>query len=368
MKVKMSRSLPNDETWEISCILVDWYNNHKRDLPWRETRDPYIIWISEIILQQTRVAQGMDYFYRFVERFPNVASLAGAEEDEVLKYWQGLGYYSRARNLHSAAKEIIKRFGGEFPFKYTDVLSLKGIGEYTAAAIVSSAWNQPYAVVDGNVFRVLSRLFAMDIPIDSTQGKKEFSKLAEEVMNPSEARIHNQAIMEFGALQCVPQNPDCVNCPLVNKCMAYASGDVQRFPVKQNKTKTRDRFFHYFHIIYKDITWLHRREGKDIWTGLYEFPLIETTNPMDFSDLQQTDEFKKLFEGVGELSISIEKPKEKHILSHQVIYATFYRVEIEKINKELQSYLLVFSHNIDQYAVPRLIHIYLEKLQGNLAM
>ncbi len=356
-----------EDSWEISCILVNWYNKYKRELPWRQTEDPYIIWISEIILQQTRVAQGMDYFNRFIERFPDVKSLASATEDEVLKYWQGLGYYSRARNLHAAAQEVITRFGGKFPTTYADVLSLKGIGEYTAAAIVSSAWNSPYAVVDGNVYRVLSRLFAIETPIDSTKGKKEFAQLAGVLMNPSEARLHNQAIMEFGALQCVPQNPDCANCPLNYKCMAYAKGNVQGFPQKQNKIKSRDRYFHYFHIIYKDTTWIYRRKGKDIWAGLYEFPLIETATPMDFTNLQKTEAFHNLFDGVGELSISVEMPKEKHVLSHQVLYAIFYRVEIQNISQGLHSYLPVLSKDIDQYAVPRLIHIYLEKMQGNLA-
>lgn len=351
---------------EISRRLIDWYLEHKRELPWRETRDPYIIWISEIILQQTRVAQGMDYFLRFVRRFPDVSSLASAEEDEVLKYWQGLGYYSRARNLHAAAKTIEEQYAGRFPESYKEVLSLKGIGEYTAAAIVSAAWNAPYPVVDGNVFRVLSRLFAEDTPIDSVKGKKEFTRLAGLLMDPSEARLYNQAIMEFGALQCTPKNPDCRQCVLAEKCLAYASGQVQSYPVKQNKTKTRDRYFHYFHILYGDKTWLHRRRGKDIWTGLYEFPLIETEGPADFAQLQQSEAFRSLFAQAGELQISIEKPKEKHILSHQVLYITFYRVEIEKLPDVLQKYLPVPAEEVEKYAVPRIIHIYLEKLQGKL--
>lgn len=194
----------------------------------------------------------MDYFLRFTERFPDVASLASAEEDEVLKYWQGLGYYSRARNLHAAAKDIMERFGGIFPERYEDVISLKGIGEYTAAAIVSFVWNQPYPVVDGNVFRVLSRLFAVDTPIDTPKGKKAFTELAGLVMDPRYAGQHNQAIMELGALQCVPQNPDCEACPLKGHCAAYGAGDVQIYPVKQKKTRTRDRYFHYLYIIYKE--------------------------------------------------------------------------------------------------------------------
>jgi len=352
--------------WDISKKLINWYLKNKRELPWRETRDPYVIWISEIILQQTRVAQGLDYFLRFIERFPNVHALAEAEEDEVLKYWQGLGYYSRARNLHAAAKMIETKFNGQFPSQYQDVLSLKGVGEYTAAAIVSSAWDQTYPVVDGNVFRVLARFFAWDIPIDTSKGKKEFTNLARELMDPSEARLHNQAIMEFGALYCVPQNPDCPRCIFADKCLSYATGKVQSYPVKSHKTKTRDRYFHYFHIIYNGYTWLHRREGKDIWTGLYEFPLIETDKPMDFVALQQTEAFRALLEGMENVAVQIDQPKEKHILSHQILYITFYRIVVNKRPDTLSGYLPVLVQDVDKYAVPRIIHIYLEKMQGKL--
>lgn len=351
---------------ETSRALLVWYNEHKRDLPWRQTKDPYMIWISEIILQQTRVAQGLEYFLRFTRRFPDVASLAAAEEDEVLKYWQGLGYYSRARNLHAAAKSIMERYGGVFPREYKEVLSLKGVGEYTAAAIVSFVWNQPYPVVDGNVFRVLSRLYALETPIDSTKGKKEFVALAGLLIDPAHAGLHNQAIMELGALQCIPQNPDCENCPLVTQCMGYASGRVQSFPVKQSKTKTRNRYFHYLYIIYKDQTWLHRRSGKDIWTGLYEFPLIETEGAMDFSQLQETPAFRRLLTGAGRLDISVGLSGVKHVLSHQVLYANFYKIEIEKENEALKAYLAIPRKEMEKYAVPRLVHIYLENLIGNL--
>ena len=358
------RQIEND--LKVSRALIAWYNEYKRDLPWRNTNDPYIIWISEIILQQTRVVQGLEYFRRFVNRFPDVESLAVADEDEVLKYWQGLGYYSRARNLRMAACDIMDRFNGIFPDKYEDVISLKGIGEYTAAAIVSFAWSQPYPVVDGNVFRVLSRLYALEIPIDTTKGKKTFTDLAGLLMDNSKAGLHNQAIMELGALQCIPQNPDCNKCPLVDKCMAFAENKVDSYPVKQSKTKIRDRFFHYFYIIYKGKTWLHRREGKDIWTGLYEFPLIETGHIIDFGELQQTDAFQYLFKDAGKLNISVKLKNVKHVLSHQIIYATFYKVEVESETEALQRYLHISCEDIDKYAVPRLVHIYLEKFGRNL--
>lgn len=354
--------LQKENELEVSRILIIWYNVNKRDLPWRETVDPYIIWISEIILQQTRVAQGMEYFLRFTGRFPDVASLATAEEGEVLKYWQGLGYYSRARNLHAAARTIVEHLGGEFPKNYKEILSLKGIGEYTAAAILSFVWNLPYPVVDGNVYRVLSRLFAIDTPIDSTKGKKQFAELAGLLMDTLQAGLHNQAIMEFGALQCVPQHPDCANCPLHYKCMAYASKSVQSYPVKQHKVKTRNRYLNYFHIIHNGNTWISRRGEKDIWEGLYEFPLIETERPMDFAELQETELFHGLFDGAGRLDIAVELSDVKHVLSHQILYATFYQVKIEKITKGLESYLSIICGDVDKYAIPRLLHIYLEKL------
>lgn len=359
--------LQTENELETSRKLVAWYKKNKRPLPWRESSDPYVIWISEIILQQTRVVQGMDYFLRFTERFPDVASLAAASEDEVLKYWQGLGYYSRARNLHAAAGSIMEKFGGVFPDRHADILSLKGVGEYTAAAIVSFVWNQPYPVVDGNVYRVLSRLYAVDTPIDTGKGKKQFAELAGILMDASHAGTHNQAVMELGALQCVPQNPDCEACPLKEGCMAYASGRVQFYPVKQNKTKTRNRYFHYFHILYKGKTWLSRRGGKDIWEGLYEFPLIETDQPADFAVLQQTEAFRRLFDGVGRVDVSVDLKDVKHVLSHQVLYATFYKVEIEATTEVFDTYLQVACADLEQYAVPRLIHIYLEKLNGNLS-
>ena len=352
----------DEKSLEISNLLIKWYKKNKRNLPWRESSDPYVIWVSEIILQQTRVAQGLDYFLRFVNRFPDVLSLARADEDEVLKYWQGLGYYSRARNLHFAAKTICDLYGGVFPSSYHEVLSLKGVGEYTAAAIVSFAWNQPYSVVDGNVYRVLSRLYALETPIDTTQGKKQFAELAAMILDVQQPGLHNQAIMELGALQCIPQNPDCLQCPVAVKCMAFATNRVMSFPVKSKKTKTRNRYFHYFYIIYNGQTWLHRRSGKDIWEGLYEFPLIETESAMDFTDISETEEFKRLFSDVGHVQLSVGLANVKHVLSHQVLYATFYKVEIEQPGQALAEYIPVKLDALGDYAVPRLVHLFLERL------
>ncbi|MDD2436939.1 MAG: A/G-specific adenine glycosylase [Massilibacteroides sp.] len=351
----------------ISEKLRKWYRANKRDLPWRESSDPYIIWISEIMLQQTRVAQGYDYFLRFTARFPDVKALAEASEDEVLKCWEGLGYYSRARNLHAAAKHVFYDLGGVFPDTYEKILSLKGVGEYTAAAIVSIVWNQPYAVVDGNVYRVLSRLFALEVPIDTGMGKKIFYTLAAEVMDCNYAGEHNQAIMEFGALCCLPRNPDCFLCIFSDICQAYTLGKVSFFPHKQGKTKTRYRYFYYFHVQNEDQTFLHKRIAGDIWQGLYELPLIETAEPADFSELQETEAFKKMFEDCGKTDISLELSGIKHVLSHQILYVTFYRINIKNTGRGLERYKQIPSENLKEYAFPRLLQIYWEKAGGKLS-
>lgn len=349
----------NDNSY--SKILVSWYEKHRRDLPWRHSSDPYVIWISEVILQQTRVAQGLAYFNRFMARFPNVCLLAQASEDEVLKYWEGLGYYSRARNLHEAARTVCEKHGGVFPRTYAGVRALKGIGDYTAAAIVSFSYGLPYPVLDGNVFRVLSRLFAVAMPIDSTEGKKTFRRLAEMLLDESNPGLHNQAIMELGALQCVPRQPDCPQCPLIYKCMAYAEGAVSAYPVKQAKAKSRPRYFHFFHILWGEYTYLQRREAKDIWQGLYQFPLVETDGPADFTDLQQAEDFRCLFQRCGRLEISVRRQNVRHVLSHQVIYATFYSVRVEQEGEGLRSYLRVPAADLPGYAFPRLLQNYLQE-------
>jgi A/G-specific adenine glycosylase len=346
-----------------SQILQDWYAANKRDLPWRGTKDPYLIWISEIILQQTRVVQGMDYYNRFVRRFPDIQHLAEAEQVEVLKFWQGLGYYSRARNLHEAAQTIYWHLNGVFPNRYDELLALKGIGEYTAAAIVSLAWNQPYPVVDGNVYRVLGRLFAIETPVDTAKGQKEYREVATLLMPPEKAGLHNQAIMEFGALQCVPHHPDCVSCPFSATCAGYASGNVHQYPVKQNKTKTRDRYLNYFFILLGRDTYINRRTGKDIWEGLYELPLIETKTPMDITDLQNEAAFRQLFDATGQPVISLKACDVKHILSHQILHANCYQVEIQKENATLKQYLKIPVPVIDEYPFPKLISTFFNYLK-----
>lgn len=346
---------------DIAKVFIDWYNGNKRELPWRETRDPYRIWISEVILQQTRVVQGLEYYNRFMERFPDVKALAEAEADEVMKYWQGLGYYSRARNLHAAAKEVVARFGGQFPEDYRAVRSLKGIGEYTAAAVCSFAWRQPYAVVDGNVYRVLARVFGIDTPIDSTEGKKYFAELAQELLDRERPDLYNQAIMDFGAVQCVPKSPDCLFCPLRESCVAYATGRIGELPLKVGKTVVKSRYFNYLHIRCGEKVLLALRQEKDIWQGLYEYPLIETERAMDFAELQQIGEFRRLLEGAGEIRVTgmVEMPK--HVLSHRVIYARFYELEVGRFTGGLGAYLQVTGEDEEKYAVSRLIELYRER-------
>ncbi|MBP1638120.1 MAG: A/G-specific DNA-adenine glycosylase [Bacteroidetes bacterium] len=307
---------------KIQILLKEWYQANKRDLPWRDIDNPYKIWISEIILQQTRVNQGYDYYIRFIGRFPDIATLASADEDEVLKYWQGLGYYSRARNLHKAARQIMTRHNGIFPSNFQDVLNLSGVGHYTAAAICSFAYKQPYAVVDGNVYRVLSRLTALETPIDSTVGKKEFAELAQQFLAIQHPDIHNQAMMDFGAMQCTPA---------------------------------------YFFITKGNDTYLQKREKNDIWKNLYEFPLIESSKDVEIDELSKMDDFKILFENAIGFKIIKKSRSIKHILSHRIIYTRFYTVRIDEESEKISSFLKIHLTDIDKFAVSRLTELFLEK-------
>ena len=346
--------------FHISDALLYWYASNKRDLPWRETTDPYRIWISEIILQQTRVNQGYDYYLRFIERFPSVNVLAEASEDEVLRLWQGLGYYSRARNLHKAAKQIVSNFNAVFPSNYSDILNLPGIGEYTAAAISSSAYNQPYAVVDGNVYRVLSRLFGIATPINSSKGKKEFSALAQELIDKQHPSTYNQAIMDFGALQCTPSSPKCKDCPMQNFCFAYETKQQDKFPVKENKTKVSNRYFNYLFVVNNSNTYLKKRSEKDIWAGLYEFPLIETDKILSGKELLENKEFQKLF-AKSTVELQNFSSSIKHKLSHRLIEAQFISIRIESESALLKEYLRVPLNRLHEYPTSRLITLFLEQ-------
>lgn len=342
----------------FSEILLNWYTANARDLPWRRTSNPYFIWLSEIILQQTRVDQGLDYYLRFVNRFPDIHSLAEANEDEVLHYWQGLGYYSRARNLHEAAKSM----NGEFPSIYNKVLALKGVGPYTAAAICSIAYGMPYAVVDGNVYRVLSRYFDIETPIDSTEGKKEFAEWAQSLLDNDRPGEYNQAIMDFGAIQCTPITPKCSTCPLASSCLAFTQNKVNMLPVKSHKTKTSVRYFNYLLIRSDQNLWLHKRIHKDIWHNLYELPLIETSQQLDTLQLLKDKEFHRLTASIGNQVQLSHIERVKHLLSHRVIYADFYLLETKETTIQLHSdYFSIPIAQWKSYAMPQLVYRFLEK-------
>lgn len=318
----------DDEQHIISKNIQTWYRLNKRDLPWRQTNDPYKIWVSEVILQQTRVAQGLEYYYRFIQRFPNVQELAHADENEVLKLWQGLGYYSRARNMHFAAKQVVDNYQASFPNHFEKLLELKGIGEYTAAAVSSISSNQPVAVVDGNVERVLSRLFGMELPVNGSEGKKQTKQLAASILDINNAGNHNQAMMELGALVCVPRNANCNACPVQQQCWAFRHGNQNELPVKLKKVKQRKRYFNYFLLQTDAGVFMRKRSYGDIWNGLYELFLVESEN--DISANKTMELFHKAT-GLGAEKYQIKgtEIEFKHVLSHQVIHAKFYRIQLQ---------------------------------------
>lgn len=316
----------------FSNLLVRWYLQNKRDLPWRNTQNPYYIWLSEIMLQQTRVAQGMPYFYSFTDNFPTVFDLANASEQQVLKLWQGLGYYSRARNLHKTAQIVAFELNGIFPNNYKDLLKLKGIGDYTAAAIASFSFNEKVPVVDGNVFRVLSRYFGVEADISLAGTKKEFQDLAFELMPNDNIAIFNQAIMEFGALQCVPKNPNCSVCVMNKSCVALQKKIVNQLPVKSKKVKVTNRFFNY--LILEDDnqkTQINKRTDKGIWHNLYEFPLIETDSDVDDKRISTLIHEKSLFKNEINNIFSLNEKSQLHILTHQRLHIKFWKIEMKGV-------------------------------------
>jgi A/G-specific adenine glycosylase len=313
-------------------IVSDWYLVNKRDLPWRHTNDAYIIWLSEIIMQQTRVEQGLPYFNKFLTAFPTVSDFAGATETEVLNLWQGLGYYSRGRNMLYTAREVLRLHNGVFPTDYLSLITLKGIGSYTAAAISSFAANEQQAVVDGNVYRVLARYFGIDLPINSSAGKKEFSKLAQELIEGQQPAIYNQAIMEFGALQCKPKSPDCSSCPLQLNCFAFKKNLVNALPAKLKAADKKVRHLNYFLCTEEDRVLVKRRTASDIWQHLYDFPLLESPVEADFGN----PEFQKILAAQFGNAVSLRPlAKIKHLLTHQIICVQFFGLDnyISNFNK-----------------------------------
>lgn len=343
---------------KFSNTLIYWYLQNRRELPWRKTKNPYFIWLSEIMLQQTRVAQGMAYYLKFTSTFPTVFDLAKADESTVLKMWQGLGYYSRARNLHFTAKYIANDLNGEFPSTYKEILKLKGVGDYTASAIASFAFNEPTAVVDGNVYRVLSRYFGIDTAINSSAGIKEFKLLAETLIDTKQPAIYNQAIMEFGAIQCKPKKPVCMFCSLSDSCVALQKNLIDKLPVKEKKIKVRKRYFNFLVVkTNNNKTILSERKGKGIWQGLYQFPLIEKDKTIHKEDLIIANEFLELFS--KETTISLFNKKEIiHKLSHQHLHTQFWIVETSNLISANKNW-----DEIEKYPVPVLIANFLEAYQ-----
>lgn len=340
--------------------LLNWYKEKGRDLPWRDTRDPYIIWLSEVILQQTRVDQGTPYFYRFVEAYPIVTKFAEAKEEDILRLWQGLGYYSRARNMHKAAKMVMTEFQGVFPNAYEDVIGLPGVGEYTAAAIASFSANEPRAVVDGNVYRVLGRYFGIKDPINTGSGKKIYAQIAQELLDRGQPGTYNQAIMDFGALHCKPKDPQCPDCIFAMECVAFQEDLVGELPVKRKGKASRNRFFHYFIVVEDRSVLMAKRGNGDIWTNLYEFPMIETENDSTLPELMDHTEFNRYF---GEcVVLKVVGERVKHVLSHQTVYAKFYLVSDSKaLKSKKKNWDYYYCEKIDNLAKHKLIFSFLEK-------
>ena len=343
----------------FSKTLIHWYLQNKRKLPWRKTKNPYYIWLSEIILQQTRVNQGLQYYENFVDAFPTINDLASANQETVLKLWQGLGYYSRARNLHFSAKYIVNELNGDFPKTYIDLLQLKGVGDYTASAIASICYNSPTAVVDGNVYRVLSRYFGIKTIINSSKGVKEFKELAQQLIDKNQPGTFNQAIMEFGAIQCKPKNPNCIICPLSNSCIALQKQLITTLPIKEQKITIKKRFFNYLVIIdqYENLI-LQQRKKKDIWQNLYEFPLIETPKEIYINDLLHSNEFSKITMNISTSASLFNKLILVHKLTHQHIYTKFWIITSSQKIKEG-----ILWSDFEKYPVPILIHNFVENFK-----
>ncbi|GAB4133754.1 MAG: A/G-specific adenine glycosylase [Bacteroidia bacterium] len=347
---------------DFAAILLKWYRQHKRDLPWRTTRDPYPVWLSEVILQQTRVDQGMSYYHKFLDAFPDIRSLALAPEEKIMKLWQGLGYYSRARNLHNTARIIASEYQGKFPGTYEELLRLKGIGPYTAAAISSFCFDEAHPVIDGNVYRVLSRIFGIETAIDSTAGKKALQELAKELISHKYPGIYNQAIMEFGAIWCTPKKPKCETCPFRLHCEAFRTNRTDQLPVKSKKTAVSNRYFYYLHISCGKQIILHKRTERDIWQHLHDFPLIETPKPVAVRSLKTHQEWKRLLAGQP-YTITHITDEVIHKLSHRNLHIVFIGIQVKNIKKiELPEYHFIIPQNlIKEYSFPIVIARYLEK-------
>jgi A/G-specific adenine glycosylase len=343
----------------FSQVLVEWYAANKRMLPWRETVNPYYIWVSEVILQQTRVAQGIDYYLRFINTFPTVFDLAEADIDKVLKVWQGLGYYTRARNMHVTAKEIVEKHNGLFPRTYKDLIKLKGVGDYTASAVAAFAFGESVAAVDGNVYRIFARLFGVDTPIDTQRGKQELKTIADDMLDKEHPGVYNQAIMDFGGTVCTPKKPCCLSCPVMELCSAFRNRKVEQYPVKSKKVKQTERFFTYVIPQKGGQTYITKRVKNDIWKALYEFPLIETERQLEVEEIVKTEDWLRLFEGKQVDVLYYSAPK-KYVLSHQRIFTRFVVVGIGEESQLLkENFSAIELGEINNYSTSRLIEGFL---------
>ena len=341
---------------DFSAQLIAWYNNNKRDLPWRNTTDAYIIWLSEIILQQTRVEQGLPYFYRFAEKYPTVTAFAAAHEDEILRLWQGLGYYSRGRNMLKTAQLVQQQYQGVFPVSYNELIKLKGIGEYTAAAISSFSSNEARAVVDGNVYRVLARYYGIYEPINSPKGKKMFQQIADDLLDNARPALHNQAIMEFGAMLCKPKNPACGICPVHIGCVAFKTNATTYLPVKLKTVKIRKRHFNYMLIFDREKILMNKRTDGDIWANMYDLPLVETPALMEPIDLLQLPEMKFFGDNVA---LKDNSAVIKHVLTHQHLYIRF--LILKDFPEKLQeNWFYTEVDNLKNLALPKPIFIFIK--------
>ncbi len=344
---------------KFSNALIEWYHPNKRDLPWRDTKNPYFIWISEIILQQTRVQQGLGYYMRFIEAFPTIESLANAPLEKVLKCWQGLGYYTRARNIHLTAKFVVDEYNGVLPNTYAGLLKLRGIGDYTAAAIASFAFDEPVAAIDGNVYRIYARVFGIYAPIDKGVGKKIVREIATVEFDLKQPATFNQAIMDLGGQVCLPKNPLCESCPIKAICYAFKCGEVASLPVKALKTKVRDRYFYYILIRYGIFTYISQRKDKDIWHSLFEFPLIESSHVLQPEEVMLTSDWVDIC-GNGRVEVTYISDEQKHLLSHQHLFSRFFIVEVEKPSYLLlRDYTKVLINDMEEFSTPRLIERFL---------
>ncbi|HEY8784092.1 MAG TPA: A/G-specific adenine glycosylase [Mucilaginibacter sp.] len=337
--------------------LLQWYKTNKRELPWRSISDAYVIWLSEVILQQTRVEQGLPYFYRFLEKYPDVISFAAADEDDILKLWQGLGYYSRGRNMLKTARMVTALYDGKFPETYDQLIKLKGIGQYTAAAIASFSANEARAVVDGNVYRVIARYFGINEPINNPKGQKTFQLMADELLDRQQPGLHNQAMMEFGAILCKPKSPDCGICPVRLGCYAYSKDAVAALPVKLKKLKIRERYFNYFLINDGDAVLMNKRNDKDIWANMYDLPLIETSSSLGIDELSALPQVREFFgDDIKIDEISVIK---KHVLTHQRLYVRLIKLQSLPV-KLKDDWVFIPVDDMKKLAIPRIVFLLLE--------